>query len=237
MVGLLVYVFLVAKLSWNATPNELATDQFIMGKIALWGPIIPIGLAAATFSSALASLMVAPRTLQALARDRVLPSARINALLARGRGASQEPVRAILVSGVIILLFVGLGSVDFVARIITMFFLVTYGALCSVSFLEHFSGNPSYRPSFLSRWYVSLLGAVMCFMLMFQIQPLYAVLAVLLMWGLYWGLRHGRREERDLSVILKGVMFQLTRRLQISLQQSRAGTDRRDWRPSFIAIT
>ena len=237
VVGLLVYLFLVAKLSWNATPNELATDQFIMGKIALWGPIIPIGLAAATFSSALASLMVAPRTLQALARDRVLPSARINALLARGRGTSQEPVRAILVSGVIILLFVGLGSVDFVARIITMFFLVTYGALCSVSFLEHFSGNPSYRPSFRSRWYVSLLGAVMCFMLMFQIQPLYAVLALFLMWGLYWGLGHGRREERDLSVILKGVMFQLTRRLQISLQQSRAGTDRRDWRPSFIAIT
>ena len=237
VVGLLFYVFLIAKLSWNATPNELASDQFIMGKIALWGPIVPIGLAAATFSSALASLLVAPRTLQALARDRVLPTARINAWLARGRGSNQEPMRAILASGVIILLFVGMGSIDFVARIITMFFLVTYGALCSVSFLEHFSGNPSYRPSFRSRWYVSLLGAVLCFMLMFQIQPLYAALAVFFMWGLYWALRHSRREERDLSVILKGVMFQLTRRLQISLQQSRAGTDRRDWRPSFIAIT
>ena len=32
VVGLLFYVFLIAKLSWNATPNELASDQFIMGK-------------------------------------------------------------------------------------------------------------------------------------------------------------------------------------------------------------
>ena len=52
-----------------------------------------------------------------------------------------------------------LGNVDFVARIISMFFMVTYGALCAISFLEHFAARPSYRPSFRSKWYISLLGA------------------------------------------------------------------------------
>ena len=42
-------------------------DQFIMARIALWGPAIYIGLGAAALSSALGSIMVAPRTLQMLA--------------------------------------------------------------------------------------------------------------------------------------------------------------------------
>ena len=237
LVGMLVYVAVVLKLGSGATPEELAGDPLIMSRIALWGPIIPIGLAAATISSAVGSILVAPRTLQALARDRVLPTVKLAAFLARGRGAAREPVNATLISGVIALAFVALGNVNFVAQIISMFFMVTYGALCSVSFLEHFAGNPSYRPSFRSRWYLSLLGALICLMTMFQMQPLYALLALAIMWIIYKALRYTRRDERDLSAILEGVMFQATRRMQIMLQQSDLAGRIRDWRPSFVAIT
>jgi len=236
--GMVVYGFIVYKLAVSATPNELAGDQLIMGKIALWGPIIPIGLAAATLSSAVGSVLIAPRTLQALARDRVFPLRRLNAFLAHGRGQQREPMHATIVSGAVAVTVVALGNVDFVAQIISMFFMVTYGAICSVSFLEHFAANPSYRPSFRSRWYISLLGAVMCFMMMFQMQPFYALLAIAIMFVIYGGLRYQRRGERDLAAILQGVMFQLTRRLRIAIQQSGAGTGRvRDWRPSVLAIT
>jgi hypothetical protein len=237
LVGMMIYILVVFKLAGNATPEELAGDQLIMSKIAIWGPIIPIGLAAATFSSAVGSILIAPRTLQAMGRDRILPFRRLNALLARGRGAENEPVYATLVSGVIALFFVAIGTVDFVAEIISMFFMVTYGAIASISFLEYFASNPSYRPSFRSRWYLSLLGAVMCFMLMFQIQPFYAALALVIMGGIYLSLRRRGAGGRDLSAIFQGVMFQLTRRLQISLQQSRAGEHIQDWRPSLVAIT
>lgn len=236
VVGMLTYAAIIVKLDANATPEQLAGNQLVMADIALWGPIIPIGLAAATLSSAVGSILIAPRTLQALARDRVFPLVKLNALLARGRGPAHEPVNATLISGVLALTFVALGNVNFVAQIISMFFMVTYGALCTVSFLEHFAGNPSYRPSFRSRWYVSLLGAVMCFMMMFQMQPFYAVLALLIMIAIYRGLRYTRQGERDLSAIIEGVMFQLTRRLQIYLQRSTVGVTR-DWRPSMVSIT
>ena len=65
--GMLVYFFVVIKLALSLAPAELAGNQFAMSKIALWGPIIPIGLAAATISSAIGSILIAPRTLQALA--------------------------------------------------------------------------------------------------------------------------------------------------------------------------
>ncbi|MCZ6696819.1 MAG: amino acid permease [Acidobacteria bacterium] len=237
LVGMLVYVGVVLKLAGSATPEELASDPLVMSKIALWGPIIPIGLAAATISSAVGSLLVAPRTLQALARDRVLPTVRLAAFLARGRGSAHEPINATIVSGALALVFVIAGSVNFVAQIISIFFMVTYGALCSVSFLEHFAGNPSYRPTFRSRWYVSLLGALICLMTMFQMQPLYALLALGIMWVIYKVLRYTRHDERDLSAIFEGVMFQATRRMQIMLQQSNLAGRIRDWRPSFVAIT
>ncbi|MFT5435016.1 MAG: amino acid transporter, partial [Myxococcota bacterium] len=74
LVGMIVYVALVTKLAVSATPQALADGELIMADIALWGPIIPIGLACATLSSALGSVLVAPRTLQAMGGDRIIPA-------------------------------------------------------------------------------------------------------------------------------------------------------------------
>ena len=237
LTGMFVYAAVVVKLVSSAPPEALAdTSRLVMQDVALWPLAIPIGLAAASISSAIGSILVAPRTLQALSRDRVFPSKKVNTWMAVGQGSTDEPMRATLVSGVIAILGVVAGDVDMVSQIITMFFLVTYGTLCLVSFLEHFAGNPSYRPSFRSRWYLSLLGAVMSFMLMFQLQPLYALVSVGLMLMIYYSLVLTRKGERDVAEIIRGVMFQLTRRLQISIQKARAGSQLGDTRPAFVAV-
>ncbi len=95
-----------------------------------------------------------------LARDNVFPIPKLNRLMEKGVGKSQEPIYATCVSGVIAVVFVVIGDVDFIAQILSMFFMVTYGALCTVSFLEHFASNPSYRPTFHSRWYLSILAGI-----------------------------------------------------------------------------
>jgi len=84
----------VIKMAYSLPPEELAADQFAMSKIAVWGPIIPIGLAAASISSAIGSILIAPRTLQALGGDQVFPSATISKFLAKGRGEANEPMNA-----------------------------------------------------------------------------------------------------------------------------------------------
>ena len=237
LAGMLVYALVAVKLAQSATPDALAADQFIMTKIALWGPAIYIGLAAAALSSALGSILVAPRTLQALARDDVLPLPKLNRLLEKGWGAAQEPFNASLVSSAIAIVFVVMGDIDFIAQILSMFFMVTYGALCTVSFLEYFAGNPSYRPTFHSRWYLSLLGAVVCTLIMLRMNAMYAFVSIFLMVAIYIGLRRTRREERGLSAIFQGTMFQLTRWLQITLQKNRVRASEAGWRPSIIAVT
>ncbi|HSG46240.1 MAG TPA: hypothetical protein VLA43_00370, partial [Longimicrobiales bacterium] len=147
---------------------------------------------------------------------------------------TNEPRHATVVTSVIAMVFVLLGSVDLVARIVSMFFMMTYGALCAISFLEHFAARPSYRPSFRSKWWLSLTGAVASFVLMLQMDLFFAVLAILVMVALYTVIRRARGAGGDdLAAIFHGVMTQATRWSQIKLQKT-PGTD---WRPSVILIT
>jgi amino acid transporter len=238
LVGMIVYIFVVVKLAYSLPVEVLAEDQFAMSRIAFWGPIIPIGLAAASISSAIGSILIAPRTMQAICKDQILPIKKINDFLSSGRGEANEPINATIITSLIIITFVSIGSVDFVARIISMFFMITYGTLCLVSFLEHFSGNPSYRPTFKSKWYLSLLGAILCFVIMFEMAPGYAFLAVVTMSGLYMTIRRSRNEQGDISIMVRGTLFQLTRKLKIFIQRRHDDrTQTRNWRPSFIAIS
>lgn len=235
LVGMAIYVLLSIKFALSATPELLAEDQFVMARIAIWGPIILIGLACATVSSAIGSILVAPRTLQALAADKITPFKRVNSSLAAGVGEANEPRIATIVTIFLALIMVGAGNVDIVARIISMFFMVTYGALCSISFLEHFSARPSYRPSFRSKWYLSLLGAISCLLLMFQMDLLFALIALIIMLGIYQGLKkvHG---SDDVAALFQSVMTQVSRRFQVKLQSGGPSQRRDAWRPSLIMV-
>ena len=90
LAGMVIYALVAVKLAQSAKPEALAADQFIMAQIALWGPAIYVGLGAAALSSALGSILVAPRTLQMLGRDNVLPFSQLNRLMEKGVGQTQE---------------------------------------------------------------------------------------------------------------------------------------------------
>jgi amino acid transporter len=235
--GMVVYFFIAYKLANSASPADLAdTSRLVMSDIALQGWwLIPVGLAAATISSALGSIMVAPRTLQAIARDQIFPAPAINRWLSKGRGNNDEPYNASVITVVIALFFIMLGAIDSVAEVISMFFMVTYGSLCLISFLNHFAADPSYRPRFRSKWFISLFGAVACFGLMFFMNASYAFLAVLLIVALYFAIASSNPDKRSIASIFQGVIFQLSRRLQIFLQK--ADKEKISWRPSAIALT
>lgn len=233
--GMLIYVAAAFKLNIAASPEELANDQLIMTQIAYWGPIIPIGLVCATLSSALGSIMIAPRTLQALAGDKVFGNSSFNTWVSKESKKKKEPINGIIITSIIAIVFVAIGNVNFVAEIISMFFMVTYGAICLISFLHHFAADPSYRPTFKSKWPLSLVGALMCFYLMFSMNAPYAVGSLVIMLIIYIIISRSNTDKRGLAKIFQGVIFQLSRSIQIFLQN--AETDDTDWRPSIICIT
>lgn len=236
--GMIIYFFIIYKLASSASPDDLMNNQLIMGNIAIQGAIIiPLGLAASTISSALGSVMVAPRTLQALAMDKAFPSKGVNRWLASGRAKDGEPTHASLVTVLIAVVFVALGNVNSVAEVISMFFMVTYGALCLISFLNHFGSSPSYRPSFKSRWYLSLMGFVVSIWVMFKINTPYALLAFALMTGVYFYLNSYHKYRKGFASVFSNAIFQLNRNLQVFLQKKSTKKSFSEWRPSAICIS
>ena len=84
LTGIIIYILVSLKLVHSAPllelKNQATTNPMIMNDIALFGdslPIVPIGLACATISSALGAIMVAPRVLQAIGNDNIFPSKKL----------------------------------------------------------------------------------------------------------------------------------------------------------------
>ena len=235
--GFFIYIIIAYKLSISASPEDLASDQLIMQRIAIWGPIIPIGLAAASISSALGSIIVAPRTLQAMGVDNIFPTLFANKWLSKGKSGSNEPVNASWVSAIIALFFVIIGDINFVAQIIAMFFILTYGAICMISLLEHFAADPSYRPTFKSKWYLSLLGGLLSVWLMFKMNMPYAILSLIIMALIYMWVTSYRKEKKGFEKLFRGVIFQLSRQLQILAQRANKEDADKNWRPFALCVT
>lgn len=238
IIGMLVYILVVWKMASSASTEALLSNQLIMADIAIGGSIfILLGLAASTLSSALGSVLVAPRTLQAIGSDKSFPFQRLNQKLSRGKGATNEPQNASVVAFLIAFVFVAMGSVDVVAQVISMFFLITYGSLCLISFLNHFGSAPSYRPRFRSKWYFSLVGFVMSIWVMFMINPFYTIIAYTLIIVIYLVVEHYHKDRKGLVNIFKGALFQINRKLQVYMQKNQGTPEAEEWRPAAVCIS
>jgi amino acid transporter len=238
LIGMLVYIAIVWKMASSANPDDLINNQFVMGQIAIGGAlIIPLGLAASTISSALGSVMVAPRTLQALSKDKLFPSKRLNRLLAKERETDSEPINASILTCLIAFIFVAIGDINAVAEVISMFFMLTYGSLCLISFLNHFGASPSYRPEFKSIWWLSLIGFITSVWVMFKINTVYAIAAFALITIVYLYIQSYHKDRRGLSSIFVNAVFQLNRKLHLYIQKKTSNIRSTDWRPSIICVS
>jgi amino acid transporter len=228
IVCFVIYALQMVWLSINATREELVSNSLVMERIAVVGPLIFVGLWAATLSSALASLLAAPRTLQAMAQDRIVPFG-----LGRGHGPGKEPRIAMLVTAGLAALCLMAGRLDVIAPIISMFFLTTYGTVNLVAGLSGLAANPSYRPTFRVHWLPCLLGTGGCLFAMFLLNAWATVFAVACIIGLYTLLKR-RQYQTAWGDERSGIWFALARFGLLKLAASRQHV--RNWRPVILVL-
>jgi amino acid transporter len=176
-----VYVALAYWLAASATPEELRTNYTVMIDKAFWGPAVLGGLLGATFSSALSSLVGAPRILQALAEHDIIPGGKWMAKTSK----EGEPRNAMWMTGGLVLAALLLRDLNVVAPFITMFFLITYGMINLVVLIEQSLGLVSFRPKLKLPTLVPLIGAVGCIFSMFIINAAVSLFAVITVLGFY----------------------------------------------------
>uniref|UniRef100_A0A0N4WGM8 AA_permease domain-containing protein n=1 Tax=Haemonchus placei TaxID=6290 RepID=A0A0N4WGM8_HAEPC len=153
----------------NATcPYGLMNYFQIMEMESFWGPLITAGIFAATLSSALASLVSAPKVFQAVCKDRLFPKI---GYFAKGYGKNEEPRRAYALTFIIAMAMIGIGDLNAIAPIISNFFLASYALINYACFDASFADSPGFRPGFkyYNMW-VSLGGALLCIVVMFIIS-------------------------------------------------------------------
>jgi amino acid transporter len=229
LVGFAVYLSVPILLALGADAEALREDPLVWTRIAPLGALLVLpGLWGAIFSSAVGSILGAPRTLQALALDHLAPKQ-----LASVAGDRQEPVLGLAVSLAIALGAVFLGDLNAVATVVTMFFLTVYGTVNLVAALEELSGDPSWRPKIRVPWPVSLLGAVGCFGTMVLINAAASVVAVVLELALYVYL-HRKERKADWGDVRRGVYEALIRWSLVKL--SRRPMSARNWRPHILVF-
>lgn len=230
-VGYIIYMIIPLLLNQWATPETLVAEPLVMRRIAVWGDAILLGVWGATLSSAIGSILGAPRVLQALARDGILP--RSLKWLGRGHGPMDEPRLGTLFTLGLALAAVSLGDLNLIAPVLTMFFLTTYLVLNVSAGLETFLQSPSFRPTFKVHWGLSLLGAVGCLIVMFLINPVATVMAAVIVLGIYVWLE--RREMQGAwGDVRNGLWMSLIRTALFQLQTT---PDTKNWRPHLLVFS
>ncbi|WP_017661009.1 hypothetical protein [Baaleninema simplex] len=230
-VGYLIYMILPVFLSTRADFTALTENPLVMRDIALWGDAILLGVWGATLSSALGSILGAPRVLQALARDGVLP--RSLRWLGQGHGPDDEPRLGTFVTLGVAVAAVCVGDLNLIAPVLTMFFLSTYMVLNVSAAIEGFLQSPSFRPTFRVHWFLSLIGALGCLSVMVLINAAAAVVAAILVAGIYIWLE--RRELQSAwGDVRRGLWIELARLAILNLGDT---PDTKNWRPNILVLS
>ncbi len=225
--GFIVYVGLAVFFSLTVTP-EILKDPTVLLKISLVPQLVIAGIWGATLSSALGSILGAPRILQATALDNITPR-----IFSRTSGRVQEPRNALILTFFIAEAGILIGDLDVIARIVTIFFIMTYGFLNLSAAFETWT-SADFRPEFRTPAWVSAIGATACILVMMKLDLLAMFAAALILGLLFLFLK---RQELTLESgdAWSGIWASLIKAgvARLSIQKMHE----RNWRPNIIMFS
>lgn len=228
VVGLVVYIALAFFLTRTVSVDQLVNNPNVLLDISVFAPAVIAGIWGATISSALGSILGAPRILQATASDRI-----VHRFFAVGHGKENEPRHALILTFIIAEVGILIGELDVIARIVSMFFITTYGFLNLSCFIESWA-SPDFRPDFKIPKVVSLIGTIACFVVMIQLDFVAMIGATLLLGAVFLYLK---RKELTLESgdTWEGFWSSL---LRSGLQRlARSDVHERNWRPNILLFS
>ncbi|CDW59551.1 solute carrier family 12 [Trichuris trichiura] len=197
-----------------------------------WGPLVTAGIFAASLSSALGAMVSGPKLFQAIAKDRLFPKLDFFEV---GYGQNHEPRRAIIFTFILTMALVGIGDINAIAPMISNFFMATYALINYACFDASFSQAPGFRPSFkfYNKW-ISLLGAAICFALMFLINWWAALITTAFAITLYvYLLRRKPDVNWGSSLEANSYLSSLRRLLKLQFTREHVKT----YRPQILLLT
>ncbi|MBD3313043.1 Na-K-Cl cotransporter [Candidatus Woesearchaeota archaeon] len=223
-----IYIIMIFWFGYSASPEQLINNNLAVVDIAASGVVVLIGILAATFSSALTTLVAAPRLLQALSENQVFF---FNSFFSK-KSSSGDPRNATLFSGIIIAVSLALGNLDSIAPVLTMVFLITYAMINLVVFIEQSMGFVSFRPTFRIPHIVPIYGALGSIIIMFYINIIAGMIALAMLLGVYLLLVRRKLEVKE-GYVRSGLLLAVSEwaaKKVMSLAESK----KQVWKPNIL---
>ncbi|XP_041125319.1 solute carrier family 12 member 4-like isoform X1 [Polyodon spathula] len=211
--------------------GDAVKKTLVVGTLSWPSPwVIVIGSFFSTCGAGLQSLTGAPRLLQAISKDNIIPFLRV---FGHGK-ANGEPTWALLLTGLIAELGILIASLDMVAPILSMFFLMCYlfvNLACAVQTLLR---TPNWRPRFkYYHWALSFLGMSLCLALMFISSWYYALVAMVIAGMIYKYIEY-QGAEKEWGDGIRGLSLSAARYALLRLEDGPPHT--KNWRPQLLVL-
>ena len=224
-----VYMGLIIVAALLAVPKELVENYNVFIDKSYFAPIVLAGLLGATLSSALGSFVGAPRILLALGEKRILPKSKFLS----ETNKKGEPINAMVITAIIVLIGLSLRDLNTVAPLITMFFMITYAMVNVVALIEQSLALPSFRPTLKIPLLIPLIGAFGSMTVMFIINAAVALasLVLIVLFYLYLVKKKLKSEAGDSRSGLFTALAEWATKKTTELSPTR---EVRSWRPDLL---
>uniref|UniRef100_A0A8B9G5V4 Solute carrier family 12 member 7 n=1 Tax=Amazona collaria TaxID=241587 RepID=A0A8B9G5V4_9PSIT len=211
--------------------GEAVNGNLVVGTLAWPSPwVIVIGSFFSTCGAGLQSLTGAPRLLQAIARDGIVPFIQV---FGHGK-ANGEPTWALLLTAGICEIGILIASLDSVAPILSMFFLMCYMFVNLACAVQTLLRTPNWRPRFkYYHWTLSFLGMSLCLALMFICSWYYALIAMLIAGCIYKYIEY-RGAEKEWGDGIRGLSLNAARYALLRVEDGPPHT--KNWRPQLLVL-
>ncbi|KAL3040796.1 hypothetical protein OYC64_011736 [Pagothenia borchgrevinki] len=205
--------------------------NLVIGTLSWPSPwVIVIGSFFSCCGAGLQSLTGAPRLLQAIARDGIVPFLQV---FGHGK-ANGEPTWALVLTAGICEIGILIASLDAVAPILSMFFLMCYLFVNLACALQTLLRTPNWRPRFqYYHWALSFLGMSLCLALMFICSWYYAIVAMAIASCIYKYIEY-RGAEKEWGDGIRGLSLNAARYALIRLEETPPHT--KNWRPQVLVL-
>ncbi|CAF1157859.1 unnamed protein product, partial [Didymodactylos carnosus] len=191
--------------------------------------VIMVGAFCSTVGAALQTLTGAPRLLQAVAKDDLIPILQPLAKSFRG-----EPVRSLMLTLFICECGVLIADVDKLTALLSMFFIMCYGFVNLACALQTILKSPSWRPRFrFYHWLLSLIGLFLCITIMFIASWYFALIAMLIALVIYKYIEY-KGAEKEWGDGVRGLSMSAARYALFRLDEAQPHT--KNWRPQLLAF-